>query len=451
MSDKSENQIENWLEKLERESWQLELLVSAFTIFLLIGAYSEFTEFLTEATFKVSVEGPIVFIFLFLALLNGSIFILIICLVIHLLLRGFWIGTIGLRSVQSTIDFEQLNYNAFFTEKLKKKVMSLDKLVIILDEICSVIFAFSFLLISILVAFGLFFVFIGLCAVSISTILEFIPKGIFSRIFMVFFIVIFAVTILFALIFMIDYFTLGFFKKIKWFARVYYPFYRLFNFVTLSSLSRSIYYYLISKFSKKRIRIIYALVGFSIVLRILLSFDQYQYFPNHSDAKVIGVDFYDDQRPSDQYVSSVSIESRFVDRKYFPVFLRYDPDDNDLIRSQCPDFEPMIDNGLNFNYSFKTEEGGFQITGVDYTNENAEQLLSCQSAIYKIQVNDSVYSDLTYHFYIHPAKNQKGLLTTIPTGAFLEGENELTVKKIENDSISTFGDFVNIPFWYSSD
>jgi len=171
MSNIPENQIGDWLKKLERESWQLELLVSAFTIFLLIMASDAFSGYLLDIRYKYNANsGSLGIVFLFLGLLKISLSALTICLVAHLMLRGFWIGTIGLRSVQSSIDFDKLNYSPFFTDKLKKKVISLDQLVIKLDEICSVIFAFAFLVISILMAFGLYLLFFAGVAVFFKTL-----------------------------------------------------------------------------------------------------------------------------------------------------------------------------------------------------------------------------------------------------------------------------------------
>ncbi|MEP1032328.1 hypothetical protein [Ekhidna sp.] len=448
MSDIPEDQIEGWLKKLERESWQLELLVSAFTIFLLIGANSQFGEFIVDLQFQYNLSGAISVAYIFLILIQKSILALTICLVVHLMLRGFWIGAIGLRSVQSTIDFDKLNYNDFFTDKLKKKVISLDKMVILLDEICSVIFAFSFLIISILLAFGMFLVFLAVSGFVLTTALSALPIGTLSTVITIFVASIYFVLIIAGMIYMIDYFTLGFFKKIKWFSKIYYPFYWFYNFVTLSALSRSIYYYLISKFSKKRIRIVYSIVGLSVLFMIFFSFDQYQYFPGSSTGNIINTNFYDDQRPEHKYINSISLESKFIDKPHFQVFLRYDPSDNPLIATQCPDFKPLKDDGLNMILRFKTEGANFHITGIDFSNEDQQQLLECQKSIYQISVNDSIYSSLKHHFYIHPAKEQKGLLTTIPTDAFIIGENLLTIEKISNDS-TTYADYVSVPFWFN--
>lgn len=449
MSNIPEDQIEGWLKKLERESWQLELLVSAFTIFLLIGANSEFENFLVRIQYQYNLSGPISIGFIFLVLIQRSILALTICLVVHLMLRGFWIGAIGLRSVQSSVDFKELNYNQFFTEKLKKKVISLDRLVIMLDEICSVIFAFSFLIISILLAFGMFLLFLAVSGFLVNTVLSLLPSGSISITVSVIFAIVYAIVTLFGMIYMIDYFTLGFFKKIKWLSKVYYPFYRFYSFITLSGLSRSIYYYLISKFSKKRIRIVYFIAGVSVVSATMFSFDQYQYFPSSSIAKVVDSNYYDDERADDEYIHSVSLASKFIDKKHFQIFLRYNPADNPLIASQCPEFTPLKDDGLNLRLGIKSEGANFHITGIDYSEENQEKLLSCQQSIYEIHVNDSIYTSLKYHFFVHPSKSQKGLLTTIPTDAFLIGENILKVRKVTRDTTESYSDFVDVPFWYN--
>ena len=453
MSNIPENQVEEWLKKLERESWQLELLVSAFTIFLLIGANSAYSEYLAGLNFRYNMSGTALSITsIFLIIIKHSILALTISLIIHLMLRGFWIGTIGLRSVQSSIDFAKLNYTEFFTEKLKKKVMSLDRMVVKLDEICSVIFAFSFLIISILIAFGTYLGFIGIIGAGLNTLFSILPESL-STIRIVITLTIVFILLIMGLIFMLDYFTLGFFKKIKWFGKIYYPFYRLFNFITLSGLSRSIYYYLISKFTKKKIRILYVLMGLLALTLFLFDFDQHQYYPQSNSDLIASSNVYDDQRLADSYVEKISIPSNFIDKPFFPLFIRYDASDNGLIKSQCPDFIPMRDDGLNFRIEATSTNGGFLISRRDYSDEDFEQLRSCLAAIYYVEVNDSAYSELTYRFYLHPAKQQKGLLTVIPTDAFILGENVLRISKlsVNNEGEVVYSDFVQIPFWYNPD
>ena len=97
---------------------------------------------------------------------------------------------------------------------------------------------------------------------------------------------------------------------------------------------------------------------------------------------------------------------------------------------------------------FSNDNSGLNIGGIGYQNEDFERLLACQSPVYQISVNDSVYQNLKFHFYEHPDKGQKGLLTTISTAGFSEGKNVLKVRKIQADSLQTLSSFDSIPFWY---
>lgn len=453
MSSIPENQIEDWLKKLERESWQLELLVSAFTIFLLIQATMAFDEFMLDLGFRYSVTTPMLgLIMIFLILAQFSLKALTICLIGHLMLRGFWIGTIGLRSVQSSIDFSKLNYNEFFTKKLKEKVISLDKMVIKLDEICSVIFAFAFLVISVLMAFGLYLAFMSFVIFIIRAITEILPDG-FGIVMSIVSLILFTVIAITGIIYMIDYFTLGFFKKIKWMSRIYYPFYRLYNFITISVLTRSIYYYMISKFTKKRIRWLYGLVALLALFTFIFEYDQRQYFPDAQTDLMVSPEYYDDQMTEHQYVRKVSIPTRYVDKAYLPIFFRYNPADNPVMHIQCPEFNPIKDDGLNWRLSLTAEDGNLIVNAQDYSGEDFEQLIECHSSIYEVSINDSIYRDLKYLFYVHPAKNQEGLLATVPTTNLVQGENTLRVRKlgmITADSVS-LSNYATIPFWYYRD
>ena len=410
MSNIPENQIGEWLKKLERESWQLELLVSAFTIFLLIMGEQAYDEFLTDLTYKFNLSsGVLTFGFIFLGLLKVSLLALTYCLVTHLMLRGFWIGAIGLRSVQSSIDFNVLKYNDFFTEKLKKKVITLDQLVFKLDEICSVIFAFAFLVISMLISFGLYFMMFGGIAIFLTTISEVTPDSLDTAIG-IFAAIVFITLLITGLIYMIDYFTLGFFKKIKWLRKFYYPFYKFYSLITLAMLSRSIYYYMISKFTKKRIRILYGFAAVLFVSSLLFEFDQYQYFPEDDNDFLMSSNFYDDKRALDAYIDVASIKSQFLDEPFFQIFIRYDPSDNPVVLEHCPDYEPLKDDGLNWRKGVDTRDGNFVIKDKDYSEEDFKKSIECLSSIFEISINDSIYQDLNFYFYEHPAKEQTRII-----------------------------------------
>ena len=80
-------------------------------------------------------------------------------LILHLLLRGYWIGLIGLHSAYPNgIQFDRLPFSSRFIRFLSSRVRDLDASAVLVDKICSVIFAFTFLMIFIFVSVGLFFI-----------------------------------------------------------------------------------------------------------------------------------------------------------------------------------------------------------------------------------------------------------------------------------------------------
>ena len=104
------------LEKLQEDSWQLELLISGFAIFGLFYAL----EPVGNANMEAIKNGESIFVLL-LQLLLTFLFILIFNLMLHIILRGLWIGALGLRYVSGDIDFDELNYSNKFTKYLKRE------------------------------------------------------------------------------------------------------------------------------------------------------------------------------------------------------------------------------------------------------------------------------------------------------------------------------------------
>jgi len=88
--------------------------------------------------------------------------IFFINLLIHVILRGLWIGAIGLRYVSQDIDYNSLDYSTRFTQYLRKQVGDYDDFIERLERFCSILFAYTFLLFLLLLSLLLFFLFTGL-------------------------------------------------------------------------------------------------------------------------------------------------------------------------------------------------------------------------------------------------------------------------------------------------
>ncbi|WP_296314407.1 hypothetical protein [Winogradskyella sp. UBA3174] len=87
------------LQKLQEERWQLELLISGFAIFALFSAYEPIVVGIKGAQINGLMYKGIITMF--------ACFILIFNLLLHVLLRGLWIGTLGLHYVSGNLDYEK--------------------------------------------------------------------------------------------------------------------------------------------------------------------------------------------------------------------------------------------------------------------------------------------------------------------------------------------------------
>jgi hypothetical protein len=79
------------LQKLQEESWQLELLISGFAIFGLITAFP-----IINLAGKVARIDDKLYLSIVLLVVSVSCAILIFNLLLHVILRGLWIGGLGL-------------------------------------------------------------------------------------------------------------------------------------------------------------------------------------------------------------------------------------------------------------------------------------------------------------------------------------------------------------------
>ncbi|HIP48456.1 MAG TPA: hypothetical protein EYG92_05765 [Lutibacter sp.] len=161
------NFFSEWLEKLQQESWQLELLISGLALYGVFESRSLLIDF--QAYISLYTEGTFHNVLnMFYRVLWVGWHLFLTNLLIHIVLRGLWIGAIGLRYVSGDIDFDKLNYSNLFTTYLKKRIGSYDHFIEKLEKICSILFAYTFLLFLLFFSFLLYFSFIGI----FQTILE---------------------------------------------------------------------------------------------------------------------------------------------------------------------------------------------------------------------------------------------------------------------------------------
>lgn len=238
--------FKEWLEKLQQESWQLELLISGFAIFGIYQARTLIPDFDFARNGYLDDAGAWLGMLVFIFKKGWLIFFL--NLLIHVVLRGLWIGAIGLRYVSQDIDYDSFRYSDIFTRFLKKSVGSYDDFIERLEKVCSIIFAYTFLLFLLFMSFMFFFMQVIFIAQLIQKLnpgdsdVQFI-SGLFAIIYFMFGSIVF-----------FDLITMGGFKKVKnkFFSTIYFYIYRFFGFVTLSFFYRPLLYNFIdNNYTKK--------------------------------------------------------------------------------------------------------------------------------------------------------------------------------------------------------
>lgn len=436
-NDYTKPEFKKLLHKLQEESWQLELLISGFAIFGLFTAIPTITESLIEAE-----NNQRIYTFVISLVATISCYILIFNLLLHVLLRGLWIGALGLRYVSGDIDYDSLKYSQKFTNFLKKRVGSFDKYIGTLENYCSVIFAISFLLIFYVLAITFTVLAIALIAnllISNDDLPNWLSQGVGITLI---------VFIILGMFFtLIDFLTLGFLKKKKWLSRIYFPIYRVFGFITLSFLYRPLVYnFLDNKFGK---RLSIALVPFYILIALTttLKYNVSNFLGNDmtSSEYVANNNNYEDLlSDSDEFMDNVAIQSKVITNKYIKVFVLFSENIEDNIFRFNPKLEPdedsrglrsglKIGNNLNLNW--------------DKRDSLRQAYLKTFNDMYSVKIDTIKYDT---DFVI--AKSKKGNLgfeTYVGIKGLNEGKHILKVNRLRiRKGDTTNWNMNKIPFWF---
>ncbi len=440
----------DWIEPLRRNSWEMELLLTGFVLIGLIQLpeivnawWETFTLGMDTESLAVNIVGVGA-----LGLLTG-IKIITINLIILLLMRGFWIGMIGLSSAfPKGINTERLNYAERFQQKLRKNNLNTERLILQLDNLCSSIFALSFLFFFIAISTGLFLLqlfIIGKTHDFINyQIIEPVSE-VLSTIFMVIVATILVLYTLMALLKLIDFVTIGALKKIKkkWFVKIYYPISQLISISTLGFLYRPIYYTLSSN-TPRRVITSVLLIYISLTLVIFLDFEYrkaFTYYPSlYRNDFELSYSEYENLLPEEYgVIDRPIIQSDVISGRYLRLFIPYDIQENPFLKEHCPDLKPIqesFSSGIGININDKSIFGELEVT-----KEDVENALSCFASYYTLSISDSTYSDLTFLFHRHPRNEVPGILTHISVAHLEPGFYALEIREGDYEGVNL------IQFW----
>ena len=339
----------NNLESLQRDSWQLELLVTGFALAGMLSGYEQFGEWcarlmaaLTGADILANFGGGMVITLLF------SYLVTLINFFFHVVIRCLWIGAIGSRSVMGSTVVSRRKYAAIFNRFLVRRTGNFDRYITRLDDAASLIFAFTFLL----VAASVSFVTTILGAAGITSLVRWLEVPMLEKWVMIPFMVVY---LLFALIYLIDFLTASYFKRFRWFAYLYYPFYRFFGWLTLARLYRPLYYNLLNRRGGRRL--VFLLIPYLAICLILLTVDIFpssyiaeDYFRQEANsALVLNREHYADEGQYDAGDSPIVVPSQIIRKSPLRVRMPLLPDYNEYIAYACPDLPPQYATSVRTN------------------------------------------------------------------------------------------------------
>ncbi len=441
MSNNPQDQkFKKWLDILQQESWQLELIISGFAIYGLFMVIDPI-----EAAEVEAQNTQNFYRVFFIQGLLVSWYILTINLITHVILRGLWIGAIGLRYVSGDIEYDKLKYSPKFKNHLMKRVGSFDNYVATLEKYCSIIFAVTFLLI--FYFFGLLIITVIFTLLGLWQQKDNTPEWLINW----FIIPLTIFVAIGAFLTFIDFITQGWLKRKKWTTVFYYPIYWIFKYVTLSFLYRPmVYNFLDSKFGKRLSFIIVPLyLGLTILSGTGFSTSNYLDRDLNSNSYTANAGNYVDMMVnSEGFVDRASIPSKVISTPYLNVFVEYGSSVEDDVFFFNKELEPEEDRrGLYSTFSSGTLDWSEQGKGL-------KEYLKTLEDMYTLSVDSTEFKP--EFVFTENSGKQMGFETFLDLQGVFRGKHTLKVARKdhrkaksdpEKDSVYV-RTIINIPFWY---
>lgn len=432
-NDPGDKKFKKWLDILQQESWQLELIISGFAIYGLFAVI----EPIELAGLQAQNDNNVFSTLLFQGL-KVSWYIITINLIAHVILRGLWIGAIGLRYVSGEIEYDKLNYSPKFTRHLYRRVGSFDNYVATLEKYCSIIFAVTFLLVFYLL--GLLVLVFCFTVLGLWIDREDTPDWVRGGVAIPA-IVFLAVGMVLTFI---DFVTQGWLKRKKWTTRFYYPFYWVFKYLTLSFLYRPmVYNFLDTRFGKRLMWLVVPLyLGLTILADTDFSTSNYLSEEMTSNSYTANkANYLEDLDQDTPFVDRASVPSKVITDRFLNVFVVYGSSVEDDVFYFNKDLKPKDDRrGIYTTFS----DGR-----LDWVTRNnkTEDYLKTLEEMYTLSVDSLDFKPV--FVLAQNRRKQIGFETFLPLDSVSPGKHVLAVRRNDHEQDSVYTrTVIRIPFWY---
>ncbi len=406
---------------LHPRTFEAELLISGAVVFGLLQVPPLIARLFDEALIRL--EGHIRLIAVYgLTYVTLVVYGLIGAFLIHLVLRAFWIGLVGLESVfPGGVRWDQLKAGPFFVRYARRRMGPLAQIIERVDDICSLIFSFGFMIATVFAY--------SVTVLTVSAGGSFLISRVFfdgkysGELFWVLFGSVFGLQIVVSAVDRV----LG--PRIDadsaigralaicikgWYATS--PL-RWTGPIQLTMQSNTSNARVTAAVLVAMLGLGTGMIGIMFAQSGLLHFNSLVYFPESLREQGLDPRHYRELRePSAIKQGYPSIQSDVVDGPYLKLFIPYSPRrHNPLIRKRCPDVEPLGHSGFSFGRGTPAE--------ADATRETLE----CMASLFVVDLDGTTIEAATFEFGIEPGSGLEGLVTHIPVSGLAPGRHELVV------------------------
>lgn len=413
---------------------EVELLISAAFLFSLTQAPSLLRRGMEY--FAIHFPDDEVYRLIFTYLLMATVG-LILGFSIHLCLRGFWIGLLGLHSVYpEPLDYDELKHGPLYTRHIREKWPTVPQMIESVDKMASLTFSFAmcFVLIGVYMAGG--FTLLGILWFIIERQFPELSPSLPSPFALIVTPLAFHLLLIF-----IDKRFRG--KPVedtpRWLRAVsrLYPFLDRLFLTGINGPVTSIFKVRLkgTRFGLVMVTFITGtlmmMLGLILGGRDMMSGGSYDFFAEQS-ATTQQQKYYLDQRGDRGFTNpKPTIPSDVIEGPYLKLFLPYSPRLDRALNEKCP-----------------TVAASLRSAEPELGEEAAEQAIQCLLDRYRVFLNDQELTEPDAVFSRDDERGRRGLRIYIPGRRLQEGRNRLRIEEVDHP----LGDhdrpeIHHIPFW----
>jgi hypothetical protein len=352
------------------------------------------------------------------------VFALIASFVVHLAARAYWVGLIGLQSVfPNGVQWDHVKQGPIAKRFYRERFSPIPATIARLDNFCSVIFSFAFLIV-------LFFALSVLMMGSVAALaygIAFVAFG-GRHLSVILWVLLALLTVVPVVAASLDRYAASRITPDGRTARVLRGVFRVLYRTQLMNLYGPILMTLITNVKQRIVYTLmfvafFGLIVFGLVDLLmrqgLLTVNGYDYLAE-TEGHAVQFRYYESQRPPGELFDLVpSIQSDIVTDRYVRLFIPYSPErHNPALAARCPGLHPLRPRGLQL----ATPPSG---PAMDSASILA---LRCLTTMHAVTMNGRALDGLEFNFHTNPETGLKGIVAYISTEGLPKGKNVITVQ-----------------------